>query len=389
MSVDERTVVGPGKAILGVETLADRLLVTWDDAAVSTFHYLWLRDNCPCPACRHPLIPERLVDTLSIPDDIAPATAALGLDGTLLVTWADDEHRSAFDPSWLAEHAYDEGPRLSAVEQTLWTADTMTSPPEVAYGDVMSDDAALLGWLHQLRRFGVTFVRGAPTTPGTVVGLAERITFLRNSNFGLLWDVISKPDPDSLAYTAHALPPHIDLVGREMLPGVQFLHCLVFEATGGDSVLVDGFACAAELAAADPAAYELLTGTPLLFRYRDGDRTDISSRSPLIRLGHDGRVREVRFTNALLAPLDVPPDLTLPMYRAVRAFGRLLRSDRFAIRARLQPGDVMCFDNYRVLHGRTEFDPNSGARHLQGCYIDRDDFLSRIRTLEDAGNAPA
>jgi gamma-butyrobetaine dioxygenase len=43
---------------------------------------------------------------------------------------------------------------------------------------------------------------------------------------------------------------------------------------------------------------------------------------------------------------------------------------------------VMCFDNYRVLHGRTEFDPNSGHRHLQGCYIDRDDFLSRIRTLE-------
>jgi gamma-butyrobetaine dioxygenase len=79
--------------------------------------------------------------------------------------------------------------------------------------------------------------------------------------------------------------------------------------------------------------------------------------------------------------------LTLPVYRAVRAFGRLLNSDRFAIRARLHPGDVMCFDNYRVLHGRGEFDPNSGPRHLQGCYIDRDDFLSRIRTLEVA--APA
>ena len=47
----------------------------------------------------------------------------------------------------------------------------------------------------------------------------------------------------------------------------------------------------------------------------------------------------------------------------------------------------MCFDNYRILHGRSAFDPNSGHRHLQGCYIDRDDFLSRIRTLEEA--APA
>jgi gamma-butyrobetaine dioxygenase len=385
MSVGERVAdVDAGRTIVASQTHPDRLLVTWDSGAVSTFHHLWLRDNCPCPTCRHPLIPERLVDTLSIPDDITPSTVEVGRDGTLRITWAGEEHHSVFDPSWLAEHAYDDGPKAAPDDHTLWAAATMTSPPEFGYDAVMGDDAQLLAWLRDLRRFGLAFVRDAPTTPGTVVDLAERVAFLRNSNFGLLWDVISKPDPDSLAYTAHALAPHIDLCGREMLPGVQFLHCLVFEASGGDSILVDGFACAAELAATDPASYELLTTTPLLFRYRDGGRTDISARAPLIRLDHDGRPREVRFTNALLAPLDVPPDLTLPIYRAVRAFGRLLGSDRFAVRFRLEPGDVMCFDNYRVLHGRSEFDPNSGARHLQGCYIDRDDFLSRIRTLEAA-----
>jgi gamma-butyrobetaine dioxygenase len=42
----------------------------------------------------------------------------------------------------------------------------------------------------------------------------------------------------------------------------------------------------------------------------------------------------------------------------------------------------MCFDNYRILHGRAEFDPGSGPRHLQGCYVDRDDFLSRLHALE-------
>ena len=62
----------------------------------------------------------------------------------------------------------------------------------------------------------------------------------------------------------------------------------------------------------------------------------------------------------------------LPTYRALRAFGRILVSGRHELRIRLQPGDVMCFDNYRVLHGRAEFDPNSGPRHLQGCYVDRE-----------------
>jgi gamma-butyrobetaine dioxygenase len=193
---------------------------------------------------------------------------------------------------------------------------------------------------------------------------------------------VSKPDPDSLAYTAHGLPPHVDLVSRQAMPGVQFLHCLVFEATGGDTLLVDGFACAAELAQTDPASFELLTTTPLLWRYRDGADTDLSYRGPMIRLDPSGAVEEVRCSNTLLAPLDVAPDRTLDTYRAVRAFVGIVRSGRFEIRVRLQPGDVMCFDNYRILHGRTEFDPNSGHRHLQGCYIDRDDFLSRIRTLE-------
>ncbi|CAN0592757.1 unnamed protein product, partial [Ectocarpus sp. 12 AP-2014] len=35
----------------------------------------------------------------------------------------------------------------------------------------------------------------------------------------------------------------------------------------------------------------------------------------------------------------------------------------------------------RVLHGRREFDPNSGVRHLQGTYLDRDMLASRLRVL--------
>lgn len=375
------------RAIREVEARADRLVVTWDDGGRSTFHHLWLRDNCPCPSCRHQSVPERLIDTLSIADDVAPATAEVSPAGGLDVAWAGDGHRSSFAAAWLAAHAYDDGPQHEAPVRTLWSAGDVSPPPEVAYDAVMESDAGLLDWLRQLERSGISFVRGAPTTPGTVVSLAERIAFLRNSNFGLLWNVVSKPDPDSLAYTAHALGPHIDLVSREMLPGIQLLHCLVFDTEGGDSVLVDGFACAAELAADDPDAYHRLTTTPVRFRYRDGAGTDVSARVPIIRLDVDGSVREVRYSNALLAPLDVPPDQTLPTYRALRAFGRVLVSGRHELRVRLQPGDVMCFDNYRILHGRAEFDPNSGPRHLQGCYVDRDDFLSRLHTL--AARVPA
>jgi gamma-butyrobetaine dioxygenase len=45
-------------------------------------------------------------------------------------------------------------------------------------------------------------------------------------------------------------------------------------------------------------------------------------------------------------------------------------------------GDLIIFDNRRILHGRTAYDPNSGDRALRGTYLDRDDVLSKIRQLQ-------
>ena len=41
----------------------------------------------------------------------------------------------------------------------------------------------------------------------------------------------------------------------------------------------------------------------------------------------------------------------------------------------------MAIDNQRVLHGRTLFDPTTGARHLQHCNVERDDFHNNYRHL--------
>ena len=39
------------------------------------------------------------------------------------------------------------------------------------------------------------------------------------------------------------------------------------------------------------------------------------------------------------------------------------------------------FDNHRLLHGRTAYDSNEGARHLQGCYLDFDSTDGKLRYL--------
>ena len=80
--------------------------------------------------------------------------------------------------------------------------------------------------------------------------------------------------------------------------------------------------------------------------------------------------------------LDCHPNIMEKVYKAHHRFGNLLHDDKFQIKFRLSPGDIFSFNNRRVLHGRTAFDPNSGHRHLQGYYIDRDEILGRLNYLK-------
>jgi gamma-butyrobetaine dioxygenase len=332
------------------------------------------------------VVGERTLDPVSIPLDIRPQSASLNDDGLLHITWANDGHQSAYSPDWLYNNAYEfEAREKRRFRPTFWnTAMLNNFLPEVEYDDVMAGDEGLLRWLQLLNEYGFAIVRGVPTEHGMVMQVAERIAFLRNSNFGILFNVESKPDPNSLAYTAVKLNAHTDLVSREVQPGLQFLHCLVFDAEGGASILVDGFAAAEELKQTHPDDYELLTTQPVPFRYQVKE-SDIIAKGPIIRLDADGNYYDIRYSTALLGPLDIDHHLVKPFYRAFHNYSRILRSPQYEFKFRLQPGDLESFNNRRVLHGRDEFNPQSGPRHLQGCYVDTDDFLSRLRVLERNG----
>jgi gamma-butyrobetaine dioxygenase len=68
-------------------------------------------------------------------------------------------------------------------------------------------------------------------------------------------------------------------------------------------------------------------------------------------------------------------------YRAAKRFHQLAADPRFQIRYPFRPGDLIGFDNRRMLHGRDAFDAGTGVRHLRGTYIDHDEIHSRLRVL--------
>jgi len=369
-------------ALSGVQNLADRVSIAWADGRVSPFHHVWLRDNCPCEQCVYTVTREQVFEIVDAAVDLKPAVAHIDSDGCLRIDWQDG-HQSRFDPGWLRAHAYDEqsrAERLAAKPKAyLWRSDLQL--PVFDYAALMNDNNALLQWLLAVRDIGLTQVRGVPTEPGSLKLIAQRISFIRESNFGVLFNVQSKADADSNAYTAFNLPLHTDLPTRELQPGLQFLHCLVNDAEGGESIFVDGFAIADALRQEAPELFQALCEIPVEFRNKDR-HSDYRCLAPIIALDALGRVAEIRMANFLRGAFDTSVEQMPLLYRAYRRLIAMTREPRFRLMQRLNPGELWCFDNRRTLHARNAFDPATGARHFQGCYIDRDELLSRILVLQ-------
>ena len=205
--------------------------------------------------------------------------------------------------------------------------------------------------------------------------VGNHIGFVRDTNYGELFDVVAEPDPINLAYTPLGLPAHTDNPYRHPCPTVQLLHCLVAADEGGASRFVDGFAVADQLRFHDPAAFRTLTTIDVDFRFH-ADGVDLRARRPLIELDRAGRVHAVSVNNRSMEPLPAGSPHAADFYAASRTFVDLLNGDDHAIEVTLRPGELVALDNRRVLHGRRAF-RSSARRHLQGCYIDIDTIYSK------------
>jgi gamma-butyrobetaine dioxygenase len=335
---------------------------------------LWLRERSRLPSQLDLVSEQRLFDPHRLDPDLSIVDARAD-EGALWVQFSDGHHEAfALD---LLTAAVDPDDGVPAA--VGWTA-ALGRPPAHDWRQVGHDDDALFAALHDFITYGTIVVDHSPTQPDTVLAIAERFGYVRQTNFGRLFDVRSVPNSNDLAYRAIGLGPHTDNPYRVPVPGIQLLHCLVNQTTGGLSTLVDAVAVTDQLRHDDPAGFELLASTVVRFTFRDDD-TELISQRPVVAVDHRGRVTGLHYSPRMdQVPLMSPAD-TRAYQRARWRLAQLLDDPAFQITFRLDAGEAMVFSNDRVLHGRTEFDVNEGNRHLQGCYIDHDAPLSRYRVL--------
>ncbi|MFV2038608.1 MAG: TauD/TfdA family dioxygenase [Acidimicrobiales bacterium] len=372
------------QSLVCAEIDGEVVAMRWADGTVFRANGWWLRESVVADGATDPTTREGTIDPARHPEDLAVSSAAVDEQGALLVEWTPDGFRGTLHPGWLrhvaeGRHAVDSGlPR-----QQHWTAATLEEPPTFSGPAVLQDDATLRAWLVSMVRYGIGRLVGLPTDTNTVVAVTDRIGPQRGTNFGYVWSVkaeILGDDQNTTANTQLRLGPHTDLPTREVPPGFQFLHCVANTCEGGWSRLTDGAALAAHLEVDEPDTYEALTSLRWVFFNRSRDH-DHRWSGPMIDPEGPGSPLTIRAFYPVRAFPDMAEADVPRAYRAARRFHQLGADARFQIGYAFRPGDLIGFDNRRILHGRDAFDSTTGHRHLRGCYVDHDEIYSRLRVL--------
>jgi gamma-butyrobetaine dioxygenase len=360
-------------------TITDRghLLVGNGGDEPVVLHPVWLRERLPDAGVIDPRTGQRLEEAAEIPTDLRVIAAAIG--GTIAFSDGFATHLPA---DWLAGAivALPVGGHHMHWDGTLDPARF----PVADLADLRDDPAALAALLDGLDTYGFAVVRGVPIELDGGLELANLIGPIRVTNWGGMADVKAIPNAYDLTMTPRHLEPHSDNPYRDPVPGYILLHCLVNDADGGDSTLVDGYHAAAILRRDDRQCFDTLARTDVTFRYRD-ETAFLEHHAPLIERNAAGEVVQIRYNNRTEMIGRLPIDRLEAYYAARARFWRLIApASPLTLSFRLQPGELLMMDNYRLLHGRTGYTLASGSRHMRQCYMDRDTVSSRRRLLQPA-----
>lgn len=368
-------IVSPQRITLNRET--GGITLTKGADKVIHLHPLWIRERLSAAADIDPINYQRRYEPAELPRNLTVKGAKLANNDNLEVEFSDGYSSRLNLCQIERELGWTDNPEAPPTPQA-WTTQ-LNSRPEADWNDLDNPDK-LKNMLSGFLSHGFCIMQNTPTHRDALLELAGRFGYVRSTHWGQIFNVEKKSQATDTAYTDLALASHTDNPYREPIPGIQFLHCLENQVSGGLSTLVDGIAIVSRLAQEAPEQAALLERVNVRFRYH-GPAAILENWGPIIERDHRGVVYRIRLSSRL----DYVPALEANememFYAARRRLYELSNDDEYQIRFPFKKGTLLMMDNYRLLHGRTAFDGSEGRRHLQGCYTDHDGVTSLYRML--------
>jgi alpha-ketoglutarate-dependent taurine dioxygenase len=366
----------PDIAVAVLKCTPDELEITWQNSSYSVYSSVWLRDNDPVN--RDPLTGQRMVSLLDLPRVPQLQAAEPEPAGHITLNW-DDGKTSVLSLSWL--RAFDRGLRIGPRPTRLpWMGQPAEAFAWCDYTEWIGNPASREDWLYYVGRDGLAFLRGVPIEEGTdnaaLLRIAASLSVGGEANDSRLFDILSVPETANNGYIIPSPTVYTDHPYRDPVPGFQLLHCLSAPGQGGESVFVDGMAVAERLRAHDPDALTTLSQIPVLYRFEE---LALTNERTMLEVDTQGEFRAIYYDDRSIAPLPLKGPRLKKYYAAYRQLAELLGEPARSVGCRLQPGDLVLFDNTRVLHGHAAF--SVGARQFQGYHLDADGLYSALAVL--------
>ncbi|XP_039293194.1 gamma-butyrobetaine dioxygenase-like [Nilaparvata lugens] len=398
-----------------------------DEPQYLKYPFVWLRDNCQCPKCFHAPSNSRIIHVQQFNFDAVPKKAQIS-ENHVHIEWTD-KHVSDYPLNWLIERQltqvgrktwqenYGRKKQLSwtakdfsrilktfkfnkilerkslwqdlhlKTSEAIWAKDSFYSKSgSVSYFlvtyDFINFNQCILGTLISTI---ATIVRHicAALKEGEVAKLADRVAFLKKTQYGEVFRVEAKPDTTNVAYLNGPLQLHTDLPYYEYKPGVNLLHCIVKAEEGGENQLADCLAVAKAIKSTNPGTYSILKDTPVIWSdlcTEEGRSYHSVHISPIIKENEDGIIERINFSQPQRDSfMNMPLEKVQCWYNALRIFSQKLYSPEYSVQYMLEPGQILTFDNIRLVHGRLTYE---GERLIEGGYLDWDHIYSRLRILQ-------
>jgi len=345
------------------------------------FHYIWLRDNCLCPNCRHPTSFQKLyeISSTSPPEPLSVEEK----DGELRIIWNEDPpHHSTFPISWLLSHGYDDELEQGSANQQ---AQTDPHSKEILWDkawieanisrlqEALASDPEL--WLNQLLTVGFTVLHNIEFKD--LQPMLESIGPIYNSDYGLFAPSKTTKERKDLAETGKAMSLHTDYTYWDTPPLLTSLYCVENAASGGESLIIDGFRVVDDFRQKYPDYFQVLTQTPIQFKQLYNEWQYFYCRTqPVLELDDSGQVARINFANSHSYSLKLPFDQMEQFYAAYAAFFQYIKNPVYEYCFSLEPGDLLLMNDSRIMHGRKAF---TGNLHLEIACISWDFLKARER----------
>lgn len=351
----------------------------------------WLRDHSRDDASFHHGAQQRLVSP-GVVAAAGPGTAVVDRGSELIVTWPDGTtaRYGADQLTALAPAAeMHSGARSTTtswrghdITERLVTLDFDALVAGEAAHDERAGDFSTTSGLHRaldaLATTGLVTVQNVPTDQATTRRVLERFGYIRRTIFGDMWDFSADESAtdvfDDTASTPLEILPHTDGTYSYDAPGLLGLHCHAYDATGGENVFVDGRALSERIAVESPRHHELLRTIDVPGQYI-GDGAHLVAVRPVLR--HRGeQFVQISYNHHDRAPFLLPEPLMTEVFDALAHVDAVANDPAMQFEHAMRPGDMVIFDNWRLLHGRRAF---VGRRHIAGGYVNHEDLASTAR----------